>query len=176
MAIIFIREVFYEKRKALKYYIVCEMLKFLLSLLGLGYLVCPYDLVPDFLIGPGWIDDAILLVILWWYFFSYQKGRSRFRNVKTETQTSGKKNRWSGDSDEGPTSDNKDHYSNGTDIRDPYTVLGIDRSASHDEIKAAYRRLAGQYHPDKVTHLGDEFRELAEKRFKEIQEAFRKLS
>jgi DnaJ-class molecular chaperone len=35
--------------------------------------------------------------------------------------------------------------------------------------------LAGQYHPDKVSHLGEEFRQLAEKRFKEIQVAYQEL-
>jgi len=52
----------------------------------------------------------------------------------------------------------------------------VSESASLDEIKAAYRRLAGQYHPDKVLHLGEEFRVLAEAKFKEIQRAYDELS
>ena len=59
--------------------------------------------------------------------------------------------------------------------KDPHRILGIERGATPEEIKSAYRRLAVKYHPDKLEHLGDEFRELAEKRFKEIQEAYQEL-
>ena len=62
-----------------------------------------------------------------------------------------------------------------TGVWDPYEILGIDQSASQEEIKHAYRQLAGKYHPDKVTHLGEEFRALAEKRFKDIQRAYSEL-
>jgi molecular chaperone DnaJ len=54
--------------------------------------------------------------------------------------------------------------------RDYYEVLGVDRSASADDIKRAYRSLARQYHPD-VCDLPD-----AEARFKEINEAYQVLS
>ena len=59
--------------------------------------------------------------------------------------------------------------------KDPYTVLGVGRSSPPEEIKRAYRRLATKYHPDKVNHMGEEFRELAERRFKEIQEAYQEI-
>ncbi|MBI4086136.1 MAG: DnaJ domain-containing protein [Candidatus Liptonbacteria bacterium] len=52
--------------------------------------------------------------------------------------------------------------------RDYYKVLGVQKSASEDEIKKAYRRLAHQHHPDKAG--GDE------KKFKEISEAYQILS
>ena len=52
----------------------------------------------------------------------------------------------------------------------------MDRNATKEEIKAAYKRLASQYHPDKVSHLGEEFRVLAEQKFKEIQRAYQELS
>ena len=55
-------------------------------------------------------------------------------------------------------------------LRNPYEVLGIERSASADEIKAAYRRLALQNHPDR--NPGDR---AAEERFKEISEAYATL-
>lgn len=54
--------------------------------------------------------------------------------------------------------------------RDYYEVLGVDRSASAEEIKRAYRQLARQYHPD-VSEAPD-----AEARFKEINEAYQVLS
>ncbi|MBU0985845.1 MAG: DnaJ domain-containing protein, partial [Proteobacteria bacterium] len=54
--------------------------------------------------------------------------------------------------------------------------LNVSRNASAAEIKKAYRELAGKYHPDKVQHLGEEFRKLAENRFKEIEAAYRKLT
>ena len=57
----------------------------------------------------------------------------------------------------------------------PYEVLDVPRGASQEEIKAAFKKLADKYHPDKVEHLGEEFKALAEERFKEIQEAYGKL-
>src|ERR687885_1546089 len=51
--------------------------------------------------------------------------------------------------------------------RDLYSVLGVDRKASADEIKKAYRKLARQYHPDRNPND-----ESAEERFKEIQSAY----
>jgi molecular chaperone DnaJ len=51
--------------------------------------------------------------------------------------------------------------------RDPYAVLGVDRKASADEIKKAYRKLARKYHPDRNPEDAS-----AEERFKEIQSAY----
>ncbi len=53
-----------------------------------------------------------------------------------------------------------------------YAVLGLDPGADMETVKKAYRKLSMQYHPDKVRHLGDEFRAVAEEKMKEINQAY----
>jgi curved DNA-binding protein len=57
------------------------------------------------------------------------------------------------------------------EYKDYYKVLGVERSASADDVRKAYRKLAMQYHPDR--NPGDK---QAEERFKEINEAYQVLS
>jgi len=58
-----------------------------------------------------------------------------------------------------------------SDKRDYYEILGINRNASKDEIKAAYRKLAKKFHPD----LNKDNPKLAEEKFKEVSEAYEVL-
>lgn len=53
-----------------------------------------------------------------------------------------------------------------------YAVLGLEKGADFAEIKKAYRKLSMQYHPDKVGHLGEEFKKVAEEKMKEINVAY----
>jgi DnaJ like chaperone protein len=56
-----------------------------------------------------------------------------------------------------------------------YRILGLEPGADFDRIKSAYRQLSRQYHPDKVSHLGEEFRQVAEEKMKEINQAYHHL-
>jgi hypothetical protein len=59
---------------------------------------------------------------------------------------------------------------------DPYTILGLARGASKEQIKAAYREHCKKFHPDLFENYGKEFVELSNKKFKAIQEAYDVLS
>lgn len=53
---------------------------------------------------------------------------------------------------------------------DPYSVLGVSRDASMDEIKKAYRKLSRKYHPD--ANINNPNKEEAEEKFKQVQQAY----
>lgn len=130
-------------------------------ILALAYLLSPYDLIPGFH-GVGWIDDIFVLVLLYRYLTKIKRQRTGKIPPFGDQQQAPPKSGGGTTSDQFP--------------KTPHDILGIPLTASQDEIKIAYRQLAGQYHPDKVAHLGDEFQALAEQRFKQIQEAYEKLN
>ena len=139
------------------------MIKWILALLGLIYVISPWDLLPDFMVLRGWIDDLVVLYLLYRYYlkpFLAAREAGRYDTGGRQESTGG---------GQAPP-----HQESGA--RDPYEVLGVARGASADEIRRAYRELAAKYHPDKVEHLGEDFKRLAEQRFKEIQAAYQALS
>ncbi len=56
-----------------------------------------------------------------------------------------------------------------------YKILEIDKNATDEEIKKAYRKMAVKYHPDKVDGLGEEVKKSAEEKFKKLQEAYENI-
>lgn len=61
------------------------------------------------------------------------------------------------------------------DTDSAYKILEINRSATDEEVKKAYRNMALKYHPDKVSYLGDDFKKAAEEKFTKVQEAYEKI-
>jgi len=150
------------------------MVKIILSLLALFYTLCPYDLFPDMIVGWGWIDDLIILYLLWRFFYSKKQKKYKYANHDQDSHQSSARE-GGNEFSEGQTSGKNYRYKEEPGADDPYTVLEIPKDATEEQIKTAYRKLANKYHPDKVLHLGEEFRNLAEKRFKEIQKAYKEL-
>ena len=58
-------------------------------------------------------------------------------------------------------------------IQDPYSVLGVERGASEDKIKKAYRKLSRKYHPD--ANINNPNSEEAARKFREVQEAYNQI-
>lgn len=56
-----------------------------------------------------------------------------------------------------------------------YKVLGVQKGATQEEIKKAFRDLAKKHHPDRYANATEETRDFHEKKFKEINEAYEKL-
>ncbi len=126
-------------------------MRFVYLVLVFLYIISPYDLLPDFVAGLGWLDDIVLLILTLNYLSNSKKGSS-FKSPPY------------------------DSYSYNADKeKSPFAVLGIEESSNSEKIKAAYRRLANQYHPDKVVHMDYEHYKMAEAKFREIKEAYEKL-
>lgn len=56
-----------------------------------------------------------------------------------------------------------------------YEILELTSGASDEDVRMRYRELVKKYHPDKVSHLGPEFKELAERKFKEVAGAYERI-
>lgn len=56
-----------------------------------------------------------------------------------------------------------------------YTILEIEDSATDEEVKKAYRKMAVKYHPDKLQHLGEDVQKAAQDKFVKVQEAYDKI-
>lgn len=53
-----------------------------------------------------------------------------------------------------------------------YKILEIEPTAADEDVKKAFRRMAMKYHPDKVSHLGEDFKKVAHEKFRKVQEAY----
>jgi len=173
-----------------------QLTKFFITLAVMIYVISPIDLIPDFMVPfLGWIDDTVLISMLIYYLrtgkfpgiFSKKGspnyGAGSFQNARNSQSTG--RSQGAGDNSQqetfSGTRNQKTSQEDRTEnkprqTKSPHEILGISPDATREEIRTAYLNLAKQYHPDRVSHLGEEFQELAEKRFKEIQQAYATLS
>ncbi|MFN5830785.1 MAG: TerB family tellurite resistance protein, partial [Bacteroidota bacterium] len=61
------------------------------------------------------------------------------------------------------------------DTDSDYKILEIHNSASEEEIKKAYKRMAVKFHPDKVSHLGEDYQKDAKEKFQKVQQAYENI-
>lgn len=61
------------------------------------------------------------------------------------------------------------------DLDSAYTILEISSHATNDEVKKAYHKMAIKYHPDKVSHLGEEVQKAAEEKFQKLNAAYEEI-
>ena len=66
-------------------------------------------------------------------------------------------------------------YKKHQDVDWMYKVLQIEPTASDEEVKKAYRRMAMKYHPDKVATLGEDAKQLATDKFRKVNEAYEEI-
>jgi DnaJ-domain-containing protein 1 len=138
-------------------------MKWIWIILAILYVLSRIDLIPDFIPGWGYLDDIVVLGLLIRYLVKLRQIHRMFQQGGSSQQK------------DGNPSQDESHGNRSDQPKTPYEILGVPPTASKEEIRSAYRHLANQYHPDKVAHLGKEFQDLAEQRFKDIQEAYQRL-
>ena len=151
-------------------------LKIVLIIFGLAYLISPVDIIPDLLLPfVGWIDDGVVIASIY-YLIRYGKlPNFFFKKQNPFKQPSGQNHadftsQKEANKQQGYQQTDKNRSSKS--IPTPYEILGISPDASKKEIQNAYRQAIKKYHPDKLSHLGKDFSNLANEKFLEIQKAY----
>ena len=158
--------------------------KIMLIIFGLAYLISPVDILPDILLPfVGWLDDGVVIATIF-YILRYGKLPDFiFKNQRFVKKTRHNTHASPGSSQAGQNSTFSDNNGNSHDRnktskkktpsnKTPYDILGVDRRATKKQIQAAYKEAIKKYHPDKLSHLGEEFSTLANEKFLEIQNAY----
>jgi hypothetical protein len=132
--------------------------------LGIAYIFSYIDLVPDIFPIFGRLDDLAVAIALVWFFTSWlPKNRHRIYWFRPHSKA-------------GSGGDRRhDEQAARHAEFDPFQILNVNRGASANEIKHAYREMLSKYHPDKVAHLGEEFQQIAHTKVIEITKAYEML-
>lgn len=127
-------------------------MKIFLVVIGLLYFLFPHDLIRDFIPVIGYFDDLALIV---WILYILRQKQLRAKKFSQDYFRNSQ-----------PDNEN---------IKNPYEILGISKNSSDEEVKKAYKELVSKYHPDKVEHLGDDFKKIAHEKFVEIKNAYEEI-
>lgn len=120
------------------------------------YFIMPWDL--DFIPVFGRLDDLFVLALAGYYYWKQTMGlggktrRPAAERAPADPPAAGAQ----------PDAD-------------PYQLFGVPRNTDAATIKKAYRDLMAKYHPDRVQHLGEEFKELAASKTTAINKAYEKI-
>ncbi len=150
------------------------------------------DLLPELFIPfLGWIDDGLIIGVLY-YLLRYNRlpdvAFLKNFNRRGKTTRSGMGRKWKKEDDfnrhyrqnssSADGSENSNNFrspssgSRNNRVKPPHEILGVKSDASKSEIKQAYKEAVKKYHPDKLSHLGEEFAHLANEKFLELQKAY----
>lgn len=129
---------------------------------GVAYVVSIIDVIPI-----SFLDDLVVIIAMVWFFTSWlPKNRHRIYWFSPKTQARPQADQ---EGAAGPAEGaQKGEF-------DPFEVLNVSPGASPEEVKTAYREMLSKYHPDKVSHLGDEFQKIAHDKALDIQKAYETL-
>ena len=149
-----------------------KMPPWLLLLLCALYILSPIDLIPDFLGLPGRLDDLLVALVTLYYLYS---GSGRIPGGGTSRGERGSSDGRHGRREQRESEGASSSERTARDSTDPYQVLGVGRGEDFEKIRRRYRERLLQYHPDRVQHLGKEFQEMAERKTREITDAYQRI-
>lgn len=143
--------------RLIKFYLaVPKPFRWLLWVLPILYFILPIELVPDYFPIFGRIDDLIIIFLIVNAFNRAGFYEHFFKNARRTGNTRA-------------GSDNRHH------IKPPHEVLGVARNADQATIKSAYRKLIKAYHPDRFAHLGPDYEAEAQRKTREIIQAYQAM-
>lgn len=141
-------------------------LKYIFIIIGLIYLLSPIDFLPDLFGLIGRLDDVALIGFLVW----------KYKQIKNRLSANFEKAKKDFNSETSTNSNSESRNNSTKKTFCPYDTLKVSKNASQDEIKKAYKKMIKEYHPDKVEHLGEDLKELANNKIRDIQRAYEELS
>ena len=151
-------------------------LKIVLIIFGLAYLISPVDIIPDLLLPfVGWIDDGVVIASIYYLIRFGKLPNFFFKKRNPFKQPSGQNHaNFTSQKEKNKKRGYQQTYKNRSSksIPTPHEILGISPDASKKDIQNAYKQAIKKYHPDKLSHLGKDFSNLANEKFLEIQKAY----